>query len=74
MIAPMDDIFYQPQDSADWKLLNREVYTLHEFQNPEKIVKAYYSFYDYVAIANAATSKGNTKEETGREKVLSYIK
>ena len=30
---------------------------MHEFANPEKVVKAYLGFYDYLAIANATMSK-----------------
>jgi hypothetical protein len=56
LIAPDTDIFYQIGHSADWTLL-KSVYRVHYFPDGHKIVRAYCAFFDYIALANAVTSK-----------------
>lgn len=56
MCTPEDDIFYQDVTSESWQnLLN--YYSFHEFPDNTKVVKAYHSFYNYVAIGNAMLSR-----------------
>jgi hypothetical protein len=50
------DIFYQAGDSPDWEFL-KSVYQVHHFPDTDKIVNAYLSFLDYIALGNAMISK-----------------
>jgi Hormone-sensitive lipase (HSL) N-terminus len=54
--TPIDDVFYQAVDSDAWSLL-LNCYSYHEFADNQKVVKAYKSFYNYVAIGNAMLSQ-----------------
>lgn len=69
LVTPESDVFYQNTDSPDWNLLNT-VYTLHEFPDNHRLVKAYLGFYDYIALANAVASRHDEKTH----QIANYIK
>jgi hypothetical protein len=54
--TPLTDLFYEPVESESWQTL-LTVYTQHEFADNNKVVNAYKSFYNYIAIGNAMLSQ-----------------
>lgn len=69
LVAPQTDIFYQQPDSPDWQLL-KSVFTVHYFPDCHKVVRAYCAFFDYIAIANAVTSK----QDESQHFITNYLK
>lgn len=54
--TPLTDVFYEPVDSDCWRTLIG-CYSQHEFADNNKVVNAYKSFYNYIAIGNAMLSQ-----------------
>jgi hypothetical protein len=54
--TPLNDVFYEAVDSECWQTLIG-CYSQHEFPDNNKVVNAYKSFYNYVAIGNAMLSQ-----------------
>ena len=59
--TPMNDIFYQDVQSDDWKKM-LDIFTFHDFGNHRKLVKAYESFQDFIAVGHAMMSRQDVNE------------
>ena len=61
MTTPTTDVFYQEVSSEDWQSL-LGIFEYHDFGNTRKIVKAYESFQDFIAVGHAMMSRQDVHE------------
>jgi len=61
MTTPATDVFYQEVSSEDWQAL-LGIFEYHDFGNTRKLVKAYDSFQDFIAVGHAMMSRQDVTE------------
>eukprot|EP00347_Sterkiella_histriomuscorum_P000824 403374374 len=70
MLANENDIFYQDASSEAWQLVMK-CYEQHEFKHSKRLIRAYNSFHDYLAIGNCVLNK-QSKDDNFVTKMLKH--
>ncbi len=66
MNAPVNDLFYQTMEHPDWQFL-MNYYSIVKFDDDEKVIGSYKSFYQHVALGNAFVSKAFVHESRAKK-------